>query len=270
MAGGSDSSLRWIVTYADMISLLMVLFLMLFSASQVEKEKLLAISQAMRKSLHKDAVESTSTGASLLARPSDTSPTAVSEALREAARALGIDKSVSVSTDERGLAISIVDAVFFESGQTAILPQVRPLLSEVAQFCRQTRADVRIEGHTDNQPIEKGAGLVRSNWQLSALRATEVAEFFISDAGVDPRKISATAYGATRPLVPNTSLANRARNRRIDIILLNAEVLPRKPERGSSLTQLDLMERKPAIQDGHQTIGQDTPEGNAPSDAAHK
>ena len=83
-------------------------------------------------------------------------------------------------------------------------------------------------------------------WQLSALRATNVVEFFIREVGLDPRKISATAYADTRPLVPNTTPENRARNRRIEVILLTGELMQMKPN-PKSLTNLDLIERKRSL-----------------------
>lgn len=242
MSGGSDSSLRWIVTYADMISLLMVLFLLLFSASQVQKEKLLAISEAMRRALHKDASTGASVGSALLSTPGQRSVTSVSEALEEAIRAMGLDRSVSISTDERGTTLAVVDSIFFKPGSADLNVSSLRLLKEVAQFCKETKADLRVEGHTDNQPIEN-KNSVRSNWQLSALRATNVVEFFIREVGIDPRKISATGYADSRPLVPNTTTENRARNRRIEIILLTGEIVQTK-ENAKSLTNLDLVERQ--------------------------
>jgi len=248
MAGGGGSSGRWLVTYADLITLLMVLFLLLFSASQVQKEKLLALSETMRRALHKDATIGNATGVSLLSTPvSSTQITSVSEAVTEAAKALGIDKSVSFSTDERGTIISLVDAVFFDPGSTNLKPQISSLLHEVAFFCKDTGSNVHIEGHTDDRPI-KNNPKYHSNWALSAIRATTVVEFFIRSANFEPYKIAAVGYGDSRPLVPNVSAENRARNRRIEIVLLTSQYF-HKPEISKSLTNLDLIERERKIKE---------------------
>jgi len=248
MSGGSGSSGRWLVTYADLISLLMVLFLMLFSSSQIQKEKLMAISESLRRALHKDASVGTATGASLLAHPAEGKQTSISEAIQEAAKALGLDKSVSVSTDERGLVIAMVDSIFFAPGNYEILPPMKPMLAEVAQFCKDSNAVVRVEGHTDDQDINKG--VLRSNWHLSSLRASQVVEYMIQQAALDPAKISATGYGAGRPLVPNTTAENRTRNRRIEIVLVNAEILTRRARKTlPEMTQLDLLQRPLPIQE---------------------
>lgn len=254
MSGGSGSSGRWLVTYADLISLLMVLFLMLFSSSQVQKEKLMAISESLRRALHKDASVGTSTGTALLSRPSEGTQTSISEAIREAAKAFGLDKSVSVSTDERGLVIAMVDSVFFAPGSFEILPQMKPMLAEVSQFCKDSNAVIRVEGHTDNTPMEKG--IVKSNWHLSALRASQVVEFMLAQAALDQSKISAAAYGSGRPLVPNTTPENRARNRRIEIVLVNAEILSRRARKSlPEMTQLDLLQRPLPIQEDPKAHG---------------
>lgn len=241
MSGGSDSSLRWVVTYADMISLLMVLFLLLFSASQVQKEKLMALSESMRRALHKDASTGSSTGVALMASPERAVTTAASEAIQEAARAMGIDKSISFSTDERGTIIAMVDTAFFAPGSAEINAKTKPLLREVGIFCKETSAEIRVEGHTDNV-APKGNADARTNWQLAALRATNVVEFFIQSSGLEPHRVSAASYGDTRPLFPNTSPNNRARNRRIEIVLLTSEVL-QQGNRSKSLTNINLIER---------------------------
>ena len=196
-----ENTERWLTTYADLISLLMIFFVVMFASSEISKDKLLAISESLRRALTKESVQASSVGVAILSDPSRSTVTSASEAVREAARAFGIDKSVSFSTDERGTIISIVDSVFFDPGDTAIKDRVKILLREVAKFCKDTDSQVVIEGHTDDQDIRTDT--IASNWELSALRATEVVRFFIGEVGFDPRKISASAYGDTRPLVPN-------------------------------------------------------------------
>ena len=232
---------RWLVTYADLISLLMIFFVVMFASSEISKDKLLSISESLRRALNKEAQTASAVGISILSNPTRETITSASEAIQEAARAFGIDKSVSFSTDERGTIISIVDSVFFDPGQIKIKPKVQRLLKDVAQFCKDTDAQVIVEGHTDNNQISSEE--IPSNWELSALRATQVVRFFIGSVGFEPRKISASAYGDTRPLELNTTAANRARNRRINIILVNAEVRSKKAV-SKALTELELIERE--------------------------
>lgn len=235
-----ENTERWLTTYADLISLLMIFFVVMFASSEISKDKLLAISESLRRALTRESVAASSVGVAILSDPSRSTVTSASEAIREAARAFGIDKSVSFSTDERGTIISIVDSVFFDAGDTEIKPRVQVLLREVAQFCKDTDSQVIIEGHTDDRQISTPE--IESNWELSALRATEVVRFFLNEVGFNPQKISAAAFGDTRPLLPNVNEENRSRNRRINIILVNAEVRTRRTE-SKELTQLELIER---------------------------
>ena len=235
---GGPNPLRWLISYADMITNLMIFFLVLYAMSNVEMDKLLALSDSLKKAFHKTAVESTQVGAALLSDPRrSTKTTAVSEAIEEAIRALGLEAGVTVSADERGTIISLVDSYFFDPGSTLLNGKIRPTLKEVAEFIIETNANVQVEGHTDDIKVNRPP--ITSNWALSSLRATEVVEFFVLN-GVSPKHLSAVGYGDTRPLVPNTSVENRSRNRRIDIVLTNA-VINMKKTKSKEPTTMDII-----------------------------
>jgi len=235
-----ENTERWLVTYADLISLLMIFFVVMFASSEVQKEKLLAISESLRRALRNDAVMAAAVGANLLSTPMAQRTTAVSEAIKEEAKAFGIDKGISFSTDERGVIITIAESIFFDAGEFEIKPRVRLLLKKIGDFLRETNIKAVVEGHTDNSEINKPP--ISSNWELSTLRATNVVRFLIKECHIDPRLLAATGYADTRPLVPNTTAENRARNRRIDLVLVNAEVKTKR-FKSKSVTTLDLIER---------------------------
>jgi chemotaxis protein MotB len=235
---GGPNPLRWLISYADMITNLMIFFLVLYAMSNVEMDKLLALSDSLKKAFHKTAVESTQVGAALLSDPRrSTKTTAVSEAIEEAIRALGLEAGVTVSADERGTVISLVDSYFFEPGSTVINEKVRGTLKEVSNFIIETNANAQIEGHTDDMVYNKPP--INSNWGLSAIRATEVVEFFVKN-GVNPKHLSAVGYGDTRPIVANNTMENKARNRRIDIVLTNA-VITLKKNKSKEPTTIDII-----------------------------
>ncbi len=235
---GGPNPLRWLISYADMITNLMIFFLVLYAMSNVEMDKLLALSDSLKKAFHKTAVESTQVGAALLSDPRrSTKTTAVSEAIEEAIRALGLEAGVTVSADERGTIISLVDSYFFDPGSTLLNSKIKPTLKEVAEFIVETNANAQVEGHTDNIKVYRPP--ITSNWALSSLRATEVVEFFVAN-GVSPKHLSAVGYGDTRPLVSNTSVENRSRNRRIDIVLTNA-VINMKKSKSKEPTTIDII-----------------------------
>lgn len=235
---GGPNPLRWLISYADMITNLMIFFLVLYAMSNVEMDKLLALSDSLKKAFHKTAVESSQVGAALLSDPRrSTKTTAVSEAIEEAIRALGLEAGVTVSADERGTVISLVDSYFFEPGSTVINEKVKGTLKEVSNFIIETNANAQIEGHTDDMAYNKAP--INSNWGLSAIRATEVVEFFVKN-GVNPKHLSAVGYGDTRPIVPNNTMENKARNRRIDIVLTNA-VITLKKDKNKEPTTIDII-----------------------------
>src|SRR5688500_8584430 len=120
--------LGWALTFGDLVTNLMLFFIVLYAMSTIQVDKLLALSDSLKKSLNKTAVESSQVGAALLSDPRRaTKTTAVSEAIEEAVKALGLEKGVTVSEDERGTIISLVDSYFFDPGQTVINPRIRPI-----------------------------------------------------------------------------------------------------------------------------------------------
>lgn len=228
----------WLLTYGDMVTLLLVFFIVMFASSQIQQEKLLAMSESLKKALHMSAAEAaTGTGAALISAPRTADrTTAVTEAIKAAAKALGIDKGVSISADERGTVISLVDTFFFDPGGVTIKPHAQQLLKQAAEFIAATDSTIHVEGHTDDREINKG--IIKSNWELSALRATEVVRFFLSHARIAPDRLVAIGYGSTRPLFPNDSAEHRDRNRRVDIVLIQNEPKPKDGRRKSSIDVL--------------------------------
>ena len=204
----------------------MIFFVVMFASSEISKDKLLSISESLRRALTRESVQASSVGVAILADPSRSTVTSASEAVREAAKAFGIDKSVSFSTDERGTIISIVDSVFFDPGNTAIKPSVEVLLREVAQFCKDTDSQVVIEGHTDDRKISTPA--MPSNWELSALRAAGVTRVMIGE-GIAKERMQMSAFAEIKPKVSNVDAQgyaikeNQALNRRIVIHVMRAE-----------------------------------------------
>lgn len=139
----------------------------------------------------------------------------------------GMEGKVELTMDERGIVISFKERMFFQIGSADILQEAYPLLSEVGVILKNQGFPLRIEGHTCDLPIRNVK--YPSNWELSAIRAVNVARFLIERNQMDADLISTAAYGQYRPIVPNESEENRARNRRVDIIILNASLRQSPP-----------------------------------------
>ena len=130
--------------------------------------------------------------------------------------------AVDIEIDHRGVVVSMREAGSFPTGSADLSAVARDVLAEVAATLGSDSAmALRVEGHTDDVPIQ--TGLYRSNWELSTARATSVVTYLVEEAGVTPRRLSAAGYGEFHPRVANGNDADRARNRRVDIVILNEE-----------------------------------------------
>ncbi|UCB57452.1 MAG: OmpA family protein [Candidatus Omnitrophota bacterium] len=129
------------------------------------------------------------------------------------------DKKVSLGIEERGLVITFVDSVLFNSGKAELRAEANRTLDKVANVCRRVVAnrEIGIEGHTDNQPIRYSGW--ESNWELSTARATSVLHYLVKK-GISPERISATGFGKYRPVATNETVEGRQKNRRVEIVIL--------------------------------------------------
>jgi chemotaxis protein MotB len=134
-------------------------------------------------------------------------------------RSEGLDKSIQVTVNQRGVAVSISDQFLFESGSAELKPDGQRVLYKIATLVRDEVPAVSVEGHTDTVPLR--GGRYRDNWGLSSARAAVVASYLETDGGVSPQKLQAVGYGPYRPLVPNDTTEHRALNRRVDLIFLS-------------------------------------------------
>jgi len=130
------------------------------------------------------------------------------------------DQQVSVGLNERGLVISFLAEILFDSGQAKLRPLATAILDKVARILREELPDqpVGIEGYTDNEPI-KASGW-KSNWELSTARATSVLHYLVDNKGVAPERVSAIGYGEYRPVASNATSEGRQQNRRVEVVVL--------------------------------------------------
>jgi len=131
----------------------------------------------------------------------------------------GLTNSISTNIDSRGLVVRLNNAILFDSGSALIKTENQDTLVKIANIINSLNNYIRIEGHTDNQPISNS--VYPSNWELSTARASSVVRLFIDKCSISPEKIMAVGYGEYRPIADNTTVDGRGKNRRIDIILLS-------------------------------------------------
>jgi chemotaxis protein MotB len=234
--GGHDGggALRWLLTYADMITLLMAFFIMLYSMSVLNLAKFQQVAVSI-KSGFGGMVEGQ--GRSILGsssqfniRPSpivgETAgvPNQTVRKIQTMIKDEKLENKVRLRVDERGLVISLsTDKVLFGPGRASLSPSARKIIDAVAGSLKDIPNEVRVEGHTCDLPIRSSE--YPSNWELSTARATNVIRYLIDKKGFQPDRLSAAGYADSRALVPNTSESNRAINRRVDIVVLRSQVV---------------------------------------------
>ena len=140
---------------------------------------------------------------------------------------MGRKGDIVTEINERGLTIHIMESAMFDEGQAILKPRARELLDLAAADLKNLLNHVRIEGHTDDRPINTQQ--FPSNWELSTARATQVVRYLIENHNFPQGRISAIGYSSFRPYVPNTSIENRARNRRVDIVVLTMQLSATEP-----------------------------------------
>ncbi|MBW2107795.1 MAG: OmpA family protein [Deltaproteobacteria bacterium] len=232
----------WLVTYADLMTLLLTFFVLLFSISSMNLEKFKRALAAIQVSLGEkhppvhllDIIEDKAHPMNLVKADgeSETKPAGQNIALenliglksrdlyRDVQHLIHKQKAsdhIIVSMEGSKVIIRVTGQVLFESGIAILNPRASPILDDICQIIKQyPEYRLRIEGHSDDIPISTPQ--FPSNWELSAVRATTVLRYLI-DRGISPRRLTATGYGSLLPLVPNTTEANRARNRRVEFVL---------------------------------------------------
>jgi chemotaxis protein MotB len=235
---------RWLVSYADFITLLFAFFVVLFASSQSDKKKQTQLAAAMQNAFNPMAVFEAhsktppiTTGAATSDAPTPTPiqpplPTADQIAAQTAANdtetfitKMLAEKnpadrlppgSITMHTTQEGLVISLHEAGFFASGSSEVRLSSMDLLSRLAAALPP--GPLRVEGHTDNVPIHTAQ--FASNWELSTTRATTIARLLLDHPNIHPAALSAAGYAEFHPVASNATEAGRAQNRRVDIILL--------------------------------------------------
>jgi chemotaxis protein MotB len=227
-----DRSERWLLTYSDLITLLMVFFVVLYSMSVLDANKFNAMAQAMSVAFTGggggngvlDAGRSIVPGESIYKERLELQNT--QKKIRKMIAKKNLEDKISTEIGERGLVISVKDTILFLPGAVTLAPSARELITSVAAILAKMPNSIRIEGHTEDQPIHTERYF--SNWELSTARATNVLQYFIQD-GIKPSRLCAAGYGEFKPLVQNTSEHNRGLNRRVDIVLVSNEANKYEP-----------------------------------------
>lgn len=223
---------EWMGTYSDMVTLLMTLFVLLYSMSSVDTAKVQAISNAFSvlsgkaadSILEYDKYEGTEPiigGESKVENTIEESENienrTMYESVKEFVQENRLDSTIEIAQNEKGVVLQLKDSILFQSGQAELKTESSEILDKINTLISIMPNSVIIEGHTDNIPISNSK--FKDNWDLSSIRATNVLRYFTEIKQQDPTKFRAAGYGEYKPKVENNSDENRAQNRRVNIII---------------------------------------------------
>ena len=249
---------RWLVSYADFITLLFAFFVVMFASAQVDQRKVGRLALAIQVAFQElgvfpdsttqvpvninepmpfstvQAIENAKHNAELgriASPPGDTLTAASEEAnlstlqteLQQALRHEIAQRSVALHRDTEGLVISLREFGFFDSGSATLKPLALPALDRIASILSVRICRLRIEGHTDNVPIHTAQ--MASNWELSTARATELVRLLIVRHAFPPARLAAAGYAEYHPIAGNDTAQGRAQNRRVDVVILSGHIV---------------------------------------------
>lgn len=234
--GGGLKGDEWMATYADTVTLLLTFFVLLYSMSSVDAEKTKSIATAftsMMSGEHGDSIMEYNlyNGEVPLIGGETDEPIEGGEALTEQKKLYNNIKEfvnqnnlqdvVEIVDDERGVAMQLRDNILFETSSSDLREDSKVILNKLSSIISYMDNPILIEGHTDNRAISTSR--FPSNWELSADRAVNVLRYFVETTGQDPKRFSATGYGEFKPVAPNDTYEDMAKNRRVDILIVTAD-----------------------------------------------
>lgn len=231
---------RWLVSYADFITLLFAFFVVLYATSNQNQEKEKKFEDSFRQEMNMKAGGAGAGSGNSESNKLNLDPAAeiktvlqqyglsgesldqklqdeMSEQLKEKIKEKKI-KSISMKDDPQGIRISILDTVFFESGSAVLKPTAAKVLKNLSEVLNKSQNQILVEGHTDNIPVD--GKTFESNWELASLRATRVVRSLINEYNVQKSRLGALSYADQKPVADNSDEVGRIQNRRIEILIV--------------------------------------------------
>lgn len=248
---------RWLVSYADFITLLFAFFVIMYAISRVDEQKLGSAVESLQRALgslvpvnitQRDAgaflPQPAAPSVSVVTPEAEEPPSSeqgefakLAQELKaevegakgelDASRAAQLNQ-IKFLVDKRGLVIRVPENFFFDSGQASLRPEIIPILSVLSKSLARIPNHIRIEGHTDSVPIRTPQ--FPSNWELSTARATTIVRYLLTNFQFNPNRLSATGYAEFHPVAPNTTPEGRSQNRRVDVVVLSTEAAKAEPQ----------------------------------------
>ena len=250
---------RWLVSYADFITLLFAFFVVMFASTQADKNKTKAVSDSVRQALEHGQFSATlstvlgrgrhenskmpvnpdrvkqSENLPPIAPPPSGHPADLSKSLEALQRGLDpeLEKGkLQIKLEGRGLVITMREAAFFKSGDDAVDPASFPIIAKIAEVIRDLPQSLRLEGYTDAVPVHNSR--FRNNWALSSARAIAMLELLEQRFQIPPERMAVGGYAENAPADTNDTAEGRAHNRRVELVVLSADAMKSEPSSASN------------------------------------
>lgn len=231
--GEGGGMMRWLITYADLITLLLAFFIVLYAMNRTEQIKFSLVAQALAKEFDSQSIVGKGIGPSIITGNSGThaekaakqqlqSMNRLQNKLQAAINHAGLQNQVSVHSNQRGVEVSLDATTLFAPGSAVLSPKAVALLKSLGGALSTVPNDIEVVGYTDSTPIHTAK--YPSNWQLSAMRAANVVYVLSHVPNIKPGRLSLSGFGQYHPVASNRSPAGRAKNRRVNILVLNKDV----------------------------------------------
>ncbi|GAA3662076.1 OmpA/MotB family protein [Asaccharospora irregularis] len=209
----------WMDTYADTITLLLTFFILLYSISVVDSQKLNKLAEAMKKSLQGSTkITELENIENLKVGEGKSDYENLAEKLNTVIEQNALTDVVKIREEERGVVLQLDETILFDSGEAVLKDYSRNILNTITTVIKNIDNDVLIEGNTDNIPINNE--YFKSNWELSTARTVSIVRYFVETKEINPTRFSVKGYAEYKPLVENNTEENRSINRRVDILIV--------------------------------------------------
>lgn len=213
----STGAPAWMVTYSDMITLLLTFFVLLLSMASMDPVKFLKVANSLRSAFGIigtiDSVDIAPTVIDIAPKAENDMAQRVYKRIQVQLNRLKLDRDITLMLNRGAVVLRVNNAVLFDSGSSDLKPEAYPMLRKTAQLVKPLPLHLRIEGHTDS------TGPSATNWDISMLRAASVLKFFMKEELLPLERLSAVGYGSQHPVVPNDTPDNMALNRRVEFVL---------------------------------------------------
>lgn len=219
-----DTGDNWLTTYSDMVTLLLCFFVLLYTFSTLDVQRFKSVLASFQGGSGMLDGSDTIIPEELNLIKAEDDLTSLKDILENYAMISNLEEEITISIEERGLIIRFMDRVLFDPGKADIKPEAYDILDSIAEILNSEEFGnrlIKVEGHADTTPVNPADGFP-TNWELSAIRATNVLRYLVEEKNIDGSRISCSGYSFYRPIAPNDTRENKAKNRRVDIVILNS------------------------------------------------